>query len=76
MNNQHRRPVPEIDPTGAAWHKSSYSSGEGACVEIAVVDGVIAMRDSKDISRPALLFHPDEFDAFVKGAVDGEFTQS
>ncbi|WP_455362341.1 DUF397 domain-containing protein [Streptomyces sp. SYSU K21746] len=76
MNDQHRRPVPEVDLTGADWRKSSYSSGNGACVEIAVVGGVIAMRDSKDVSRPALLFYPDEFDAFVKGAADGEFTQS
>ncbi|MFD8340214.1 DUF397 domain-containing protein [Streptomyces solisilvae] len=76
MTNQHRRKVPEVDLIGAAWHKSSHSSGNGACVEIAFVDGIVALRDSKDISRRAMLFYPDEWDAFVRGVADGDFAQS
>lgn len=43
-------------PTDAAWFKSSRSSNNGACVEVAITDAVVAMRDSKDRSGPALAF--------------------
>jgi hypothetical protein len=42
-------------------------------VEVAFVDGAIAVRDSKNPTGPVLLFTPDEWDAFVGGAKDGEF---
>lgn len=58
---------------GAAWHKSSRSSGNGNCVEVAVIEDAIAVRDSKDRSGPVLVFTPAEWDAFVAGAKDGEF---
>ena len=39
----------------ASWHKSSYSSGGGQnCVEVAMLPGSVAIRDSKD---PAGLAH-------------------
>jgi hypothetical protein len=40
---------------------------------VAVVDRVIAVRDSKDRSGPVLRFRPDEWEAFVAGVRDGEF---
>jgi hypothetical protein len=42
-------------------------------VEVAFVDGAIAVRDSKNQSGPVLIFTPQEWDAFVGGAKDGEF---
>ena len=64
-----------MDLTGAVWRKSSFSSGNGgACVEVAVVPGaaesggsVVALRDSKDPAGPALVFTPDEWQAFIAG---------
>ncbi len=62
-----------MDLTGAAWRKSSFSSGNGgACVEAAIVPGaagdggrVVALRDSKDPAGPVLVFTADEWQAFT-----------
>lgn len=59
--------------SSAAWRKSSHSSNNDNCVEIAVVHGQVAVRDSKDPNGPALLFTAAEWDAFLAGARDGEF---
>jgi len=42
-------------------------------VEVAFVDGAIAVRDSKNPEKGTLIFTPDEWDAFVAGTKDGEF---
>jgi hypothetical protein len=63
-----------VNLANAVWQKSSRSGPySDNCVEIAFVDGAIAMRDSKHPDGPALLFTPAEWDAFVEGAKDGEF---
>ncbi|MYV55483.1 DUF397 domain-containing protein [Streptomyces sp. SID3212] len=66
----------QVDLSNAAWRKSSYSSGNGQCVEVAHIGDVVALRDSKDPTRPALVFAPREFDAFVCGVAGGEFGRS
>jgi hypothetical protein len=60
---------------GAIWRKSSYSgSNGGGCVEIADnLPGVVAVRDSKDPSGPALSFTPDDWRAFTAAIKAGEF---
>lgn len=64
----------EIDLTDAQWRKSTRSGAYGDnCVEVAFIDGAIAVRDSKDTSGPVLVFTSGEWDAFVAGAKDGEF---
>lgn len=63
-----------INLRSAEWFKSSYSSGQGECVEAAhVTNGSVAVRDSKDPTGPALVFAPAEWDAFVAGVRGGEF---
>jgi hypothetical protein len=60
---------------GAVWKKASRSNGNGGnnCVEVAVLDTGVAVRDSKDKSGPALMFTMAEWTAFVDSAKDGEF---
>ncbi|MFJ5301080.1 DUF397 domain-containing protein [Streptomyces sp. NPDC088350] len=53
---------------GAAdeWVKSSYSQGNGACVEIkSPVLSAMAVRDSKVSEGPTLAFPADVWKAFV-----------
>jgi hypothetical protein len=55
----------KADLTAAKWLKSSYSSANGQCVEVAALYGSVALRDSKDPYGPALLFGIGEFTAFL-----------
>jgi hypothetical protein len=55
------------DLSNAEWRKSSYSSGQGECVEVAALPGAVAARDSKEPDGPVLLFAPDEWRAFISG---------
>ena len=50
------------------WRKSSYTAGQGNCVEVADnVPGIVAVRDSKNPSGPVLRFSADDWQAFVAG---------
>lgn len=76
------------DCVDVAWLKST-RCGNGNCVEVAFVqpgrcetdgcvqvkfvDGLVAVRDSKDPQGQALLFTPTEWRAFIDGVRDGQF---
>jgi hypothetical protein len=63
-----------VNLANAMWRRSTRSGPySDNCVEVAFVDGAIAMRDSKNPSGSVLIFTPSEWDAFVEGAKDGEF---
>ncbi|MER0242172.1 DUF397 domain-containing protein [Streptomyces sp. HSW2009] len=59
------------------WLKSSYSAGEGQCIEWApahaTTTGTVPVRDSKDPHGPALTFDTAAWSAFVAGVKTGEF---
>jgi hypothetical protein len=56
------------------WVKSSYSAGNGACVEIkSPAPGMVAVRDSKDPEGPSLDFAPEAWSAFVAEVTEGAF---
>ena len=57
----------------AVWLKSSFCQS-GECVEVSAADGIVLMRDSKAPQAGTLRFTADEFDAFIRGAVAGEFS--
>jgi hypothetical protein len=58
------------------WIKSSYSGPTGGnCVEVAFLpDGDVAVRNSRQPDGPALVFTRTEWEAFLGGAQDGEFS--
>lgn len=59
--------MPEIDLSRAEWRKSSYSSQDGNCVEVAVnPPAFVAARDSKDPAGPALLIPRDTWRRFIQ----------
>ncbi|MFD0366201.1 DUF397 domain-containing protein [Nocardia sp. GCM10030253] len=64
------------DLSGVNWFKSSHSSGQTECVEVAWLEGAnVGVRDSKNPTGPALIFTPGEWDAFTAGVTDGEFNR-
>ena len=66
-----------MDLSTARWFTSSYSPNSGnGCVEVAfLVDGGVAVRDTKDRTRPAHLFAPRVWDAFVAATRAGRFDE-
>lgn len=64
----------ELDFADAEWITSTEDDDEPG-VEIAFVDGYIGMRNGADPDGPVLVFTPEEWDAFVAGAKDGEFDE-
>lgn len=67
----------EPDFTTASWCKSSHSTeNNGECVEVAFVPRWVGVRDTKQLGHgPVLAFAAAEWDAFLAGARDGEFTR-
>lgn len=55
---------------GLVWRKASHSAGDGACVEVALVNGRVAVRDSKNPSGGWLRYRArtwQDFTSILKG---------
>ncbi|MDA3625854.1 DUF397 domain-containing protein [Saccharopolyspora oryzae] len=70
-NIQNGMPAKQVP--NATWRKSRHSGAVGNCVELAPVDGGVAVRNSRFPEGPALVYSRDELAAFLHGAKDGEF---
>ncbi|MFJ2177155.1 DUF397 domain-containing protein [Streptomyces sp. NPDC101062] len=60
------------------WFTSSYSENGGQCIEVAanlaVSQGIVPVRDSKNPHGPTLALAPDAWAAFVGGVQQGALT--
>ncbi|MEV4683016.1 DUF397 domain-containing protein [Streptomyces kurssanovii] len=61
---------PDLDLSNADWRSGTQGAGD---VQIAFVEGFIAMRHGGRPENPSLIFTPAEWRAFVLNARDGEF---
>jgi len=77
LNNGYygRRGVRAQDISQAVWQKSTLSSYNGSCFEIArLLSDRVGVRDTKDNgSGPVLIFNQNEWSTFVAGVKAGEF---
>ena len=63
-----------LEGSTEAWTKSSYSAGNGACVEVkSPVLSALAVRDSKVPAGPTLAFPTEAWNAFVAEVGRGTF---
>ncbi|MEV0875823.1 DUF397 domain-containing protein [Streptomyces sp. NPDC049950] len=55
------------DLSNARWRKASLSESAQGCVEVAfLADGQVAVRDSKDVSKPAHLYPESTWAVFLE----------
>jgi hypothetical protein len=54
------------DFSGARWRKSSRSSDQANCVEVAFAGPAVGVRDSKRADGPLLAFPAHEWAAFLR----------
>ncbi|MQA05007.1 MAG: DUF397 domain-containing protein [Streptosporangiales bacterium] len=72
MDELQKAELYDVDLTNATWRKSSFSNPHN-CVEVALIAGGVAVRDSTNPQGDPLVFDNAEWRAFVRGAAAGEF---
>lgn len=73
---EHKRLVKRIgtvDFSAVVWEKGDSAVFSPLCVEIARKSGIVAVRDSKDLSIAPLKFTNPEWKAFLSAAKCGKF---
>ncbi|MFF6781577.1 DUF397 domain-containing protein [Streptomyces sp. NPDC012510] len=65
----------KVDLSTAVWVKSDLSNGGDNCLEVAFIDGVVALRDSNDVGdsdAKVLVISEDDYRAFTGGIERGQ----
>lgn len=63
----------DYDVSNAVWI-TSRACNNSACVQVAYLPGgMVALRDSKHVTKPAHVFDHEEWAAFITGVKAGEF---
>lgn len=62
-----------LNRDGLVWRKSERSGATGNCVEVALNQKEVAVRDSKNPSGTVLWFAAEQWRRFVAGVIAGEF---
>ncbi|MFF8438999.1 DUF397 domain-containing protein [Streptomyces bacillaris] len=65
----------KVDLTNASWAKSEMSNGGDNCLEVAFVDGVVALRDSVDVGdpdAPVLIVSRKDYELFTMSVRAGQ----
>lgn len=65
----------QVDLTNATWAKSDMSDAGNNCLEVAFVDGVVALRDSVDVGDPdakVLIVSRRDYELFTASVQAGQ----
>jgi hypothetical protein len=63
-----------VHPAKADWRKSSFSTSNGNCIEVAfLAGGDVGVRDSKSTGSPCLRFRPDRWATFLNDIRHADF---
>jgi hypothetical protein len=62
--------------SGAVWRRSTASTANGNCVEVAFLLGQVAVRDSKDRTGPVLRLSHDQWQGLLDAIRENRFTRS